>query len=68
MQAKSAKNMVIALVGGCSLAYLTTIKKISLSDNYEVTIKADFQEGEIREVQVGPDKEDLVMVSKHEGK
>ena len=38
------------------------------SPNYTIEIDSDLQEGEMREVQVGPEKKDIVLVVKLEGK
>ena len=69
------KKVSSVLIPGLSLGFLLIIKSHNFfasteeqSPYYEVTVDANYAEGEMREVQVGPNKEDVVLVARVDGK
>ncbi|CAD8063567.1 unnamed protein product [Paramecium sonneborni] len=60
-----AQRVAISLISLPLIRY--SLKTLNLNDVYEIETQDDLQEGEMREVQVGPNKEDAVLVFKFDG-
>ena len=74
-KSKNVKKLSSVLIPGLSLGFLLSMKTGSFFASneeqnpfYEVTVDANYAEGEMREVQVGPKKEDVVLVARVDGK
>ncbi|CAD8166108.1 unnamed protein product [Paramecium pentaurelia] len=59
------QRLAITLVSLPLIRY--SFQTLNLNDAYEISIEDDLKEGEMREVQVGPKKEDAVLVCKVDG-
>eukprot|EP00178_Gracilaria_changii_P006133 TRINITY_DN20498_c0_g1_i1.p1 TRINITY_DN20498_c0_g1~~TRINITY_DN20498_c0_g1_i1.p1 ORF type:complete len:145 (-),score=0.39 TRINITY_DN20498_c0_g1_i1:585-1019(-) len=68
IQATKANKIALTTAGmGFGYAYLMSTNKIFAEELITVETANDLKEGEVREIQVGPELEDTILVVKYEG-